>query len=141
MKLKEAFKFMFHLFCATTTCIIIFIALTSYDSLSLLRIPAVAFAGALPVLIFVHGEKASRAEIIVRKVLHFILTAGIVGGFVIWFGWVDGANAVLVGAFFLAVYVGVYVVSEVRAKRFTDRLNERLNAFHNGENEGWRDGG
>ena len=142
MKLKAALKNMFTLFCIITTFETIFIASISwlpdqnfiFNARDLFKIPFVAFAGVLPVLILVRSEKTPRAELMIRKTLHFILTAGVVFGLLIYFGWMDMTNAVFIAAFFLAIYIPATVVQEIRAKKLADQLNAKINAFHKAEN-------
>jgi magnesium-transporting ATPase (P-type) len=143
MKLKEALKFMSILFCVITTLESIFIASVSLlfdpsfiiDAWDILRILFVALTGVLPVLILIRSEKAPRAELMIRKILHFILTAGIVFTLLIYFGWMGMANALIITLFFLAIYISATIVQEIQARKLADQLNARLDAFHKAENE------
>lgn len=143
MKLKEALLFMFHLFCVITTCEILFIAgmallfhsTLQFGPLYLLEIPLVALCGVLPVLLFVGSEKASRLSLNLRKALHFVLTAGVVFGLLLYLGWMDTQNAVAVLVLFLLIYAGAWIVQETRERTLAKQLNERLNEFHEDENE------
>ena len=146
MKLKYAFKFMFVLFCVITTFQILFICLINFmddnvilmTTKGLLRIPFVSFAGVLPTLIFVFGKDKNHltgAAAIIMPALHFALTAGIVFGLLIYYGWMDAANAAFIIAFFLAIYVSAYVYQGLRDRKLAKQLNERINAFHGAENE------
>ena len=148
MKLKDALKEMVVLFCVITTCVILFMSLIPlYDSdgfiftaRDLYKIPLVALLGTIPLLILVRKETASKTEVNVRKVLHFVLTAGLVLGTLMFFGWLDTTSAVSIIVFFLALYIAVWIVASVREKRLADKLNERINAFHSGENATHKDG-
>jgi hypothetical protein len=147
MKLKYALKLMFHMFCIITTGQVFFVSVillinepdAVFTMREMLQMPFVALAGVLPILIFVRSEKATRTELIVRNVLHFILTAGIVLGLLIYFGWMYASNAVIIIGFFLAIYIPAYIVQEIRDRKLAKQLNERINAFHNTENETHRD--
>ena len=137
MKLRAALKFMSVLFFAITTFEILFIAALGFiidSSLTfmareLYRIPLIALLSVMPVLIMVRDEKASRAEWIVRKVLHLLLTAGIVFFMLIHYKWMDRDNALFIISFFSVVYVAGCVFEEFRAKRLADRLNARIKAI------------
>ncbi|MCL2335791.1 MAG: DUF3021 family protein [Firmicutes bacterium] len=147
MKLKAALIFMFHLFCAITTFETLFIAVNgalgsitlTLEAKELFKIPFIAFMSVLPVLLLVKAEKISRTEIMIRRAIHFVLTAGIVFGLLIYFKWLDTANAVIIAVFFLAIYATASIVKEIQAKKLADKLNERINAFHKAENATYRD--
>ena len=148
MKLKDALKLMFFLACVVTTFQILFIA--TYVMISgadftlraaeLYRVCFIGFSCVLPVLLFVRNETARRAEIIVRKALHFFLTAGIVFGLLIYYQWMDTKNALFIALFFLALYFSALAFGEIRQKRLADKINERINAFHDTENASHKDG-
>ncbi len=143
MNLKELLKFMFVVFCAITTIVILYIAaeILITDSLwrlsawDLLKIEFVAFAGTLPVLILLKRENAPRTELIIRQVLHFILTGGIIAGLLIGFGWLSAGNAAFIAALYICLYSGIYAAGELRARKLAKALNERISAFHNDQNE------
>ena len=142
MKLKDALKFMFVLFCVITTFETLLIAVLgavdsmgfSFEARELYKPALVALAGVLPVLILVRRENAPRKEWMLRKALHFLLTAGAVFWLLIYFGWLEANNALIIMIFFLVIYISAYTVSGVRAKRLAERLNERINAFRDSEN-------
>ena len=143
MKLINMLKSMFLLFCAISTFMFFFIAVQavcfdpgfSLDGRGMLKVLLIALASVLPVLIFYCKETISREELLLRRALHFFVTAGIVLGLQITIGWMDAANAVYVVIVFLLIYIAAYTVLEIRAKKLADKLNERINAFHGGENE------
>jgi len=147
MKLKDALKTIFHLFCALTTFILLFIAIqgtflnreASFDGVDLFKLISVSFVSVLPSLIFVGQETASRRKVIILRIIHFVLTAGAVFGCLIFYDWIDSASAVITVIFFLIVYITASVIIEIRDKKLADKLNERINAFHNTENETHRD--
>jgi len=136
MKLKDALRYMFRLFCAVTTFELLFIAtlgvidnaVFGFEARELYKIPFVAFMSVLPVLVMIRSETAPRSEWIIRKALHFVLTAGTVFALLIYFQWIDRQNVLFVAVFFLVLYVAAYAVQEIRAKRLADALNERINA-------------
>ena len=143
MKLKEGLKILFHLFCALTTFIVLFIAFqavflnreASFGGIDLFKLISISFVSVLPSLIFLGQESASRRKSILLRSLHFILTAGAVFGCLLLYGWIDTASAMWTVLFFLVVYISASVVIEVRDKKLADKLNEKINAFHNSENE------
>ena len=145
MKLKNAIKFMALLFCILTTAQVLFVgAINMYmdnnmtmTMQDLLRFPLISFAAVLPTLIFVRNKaknRSSRIETFLFPILHFTLTAGIVFGLLIYFGWMDASNAIIMVAFFLAIYVPAYAIQEIRDRKLAKRLNEKIDAFHNSEN-------
>ena len=142
MKQKRTLRFMFHLFCTITTFETLFITMDGLigsgefllSSRDLFRIPFVAFMSVLPVPILLHRKDAKRVERVIRNATHFILTAGIVFGLLIYFKWLDAGNAAAVAAFFLVIYGSATAIAEIRAKKLADKLNERLSAFHDAEN-------
>jgi hypothetical protein len=140
MKPIDALKFMFYLFCMVTTFETLFIAALglfdpdiTFAARELFKIPLVALLSALPVMILIRSETASRTEWLIRKALHFTLTAGIVFGMLIYFDWLDKKNAPFVILFFLILYAAAFVIHEIRAKQLADELNKRIDAFHQGE--------
>ncbi len=142
MKLKDTLKYMFHIFCVITTFETLFIATESLindsnfvlNAWELYKILIIAFTSVLPMLIFVRSETASRMGMIIRKVIHFVLTSGIVFSLLIYFKWMDAKNAVFIALFFLSIYIPAHIIGEIRAKQLADKLNERINAFHKAEN-------
>ena len=145
MKLKYALKFMFFLFCVVTTFQVLLVGvvniilendntMTFWD---MLKLPLVSFASVIPTLIFVRGKtnkQQTRAEAVILPILHFALTAGLVFGLLIYFGFMDAANAAILVAFFLAIYIPAYIFQELRDRKLAKQLNERINAFHDTEN-------
>jgi len=147
MTVKETFKVMFFLSCVVTTFLLLFIGLQgvvfsqeiSFDGWDLLKLISIAFASALPTLIFVGQEDASRLKTIVISSLHFVLTAGAVFGLQALYGYLDATNAFSIAVVFLVIYATAYTAIEIRAKKLADRLNERINAFHGAQNETHKD--
>ena len=144
MKLQYAIKFMSILFCIITTCQVVFIGacnlLLGNDVMmsmqDLMKLPLISFASVLPTLIFVRTKTKTppaREEAIFIPILHFALTAGIVFGLLIYFGFMDVANAAILVAFFLAIYIPAFLFQKFRDKRLARLLNERINAFHNAD--------
>ena len=144
MKLLYALKFMSILFCIVTTCQVVFIGvgnvLLGNDSFmsmqDLMRLPLISFASVLPTLVFVRAKTKkppSGAELIFIPILHFALTAGIVIGLLIYFRFMDAANAAILVAFFLAIYIPAFLFQKFRDRRLARQLNERINAFHNAD--------
>jgi hypothetical protein len=143
MKLTYAFKFMFFLFCVITTAVMIFVSVTGliFDKdniavyVDMLKIPLVAFCSVLPVMIYIGSDKAGRTGMRIRNGLHFVLTAGIVAGLLIYFGWMETSNAIFIVILFLAIYISAHTFQEIQSKKLADKLNERINEFHTTENE------
>jgi len=142
MKLKDALKRIIVLFFVITICITLFMSLlpvftgSDFDiaARDLYRIPLVALLGAIPVFVLIRNEKASNLEIVLRKILHFVLTSALVLGSLMLFGWIDAASAAVIVVFFLVVYIVIWIVETVRGKKLAARLNERINAFQSDEN-------
>lgn len=146
MRLKQTIITMLILFCAVTTAQVLFIgifnlSINSEETLtfrSILRMPLIAFASVLPMLVFVRGKTEkpqTRKESIFRQALHFVLTAGIVIGLMIYFEWINTGNAIILILFFLTVYIAAYTIIVLRDRRLARQINERINAFRIAENE------
>ena len=146
MTIKRALLLMAISFCVASTICFLIIGLytlfvdapgmkSSFNGEDILGILFMAFAVTLPILLFVRSEKASRIEIIIRRTIHFILTSGIVFGCLVYFKWINTANAIFVILAFVAMYFAGQIVMEKRERKLADELNKRINAFHNAENE------
>ena len=143
MSLKTKLRILFHLFCAITTAIVLYIAIESLiinpgftlDGWYLLKIVSISFASTLPTLLLLGRETESRLLRILLLALHFILTLGAVFGLLVLYEWIDAENAIYVVLLFLLIYVAAYIGIEIRSRRLAARLNERINAFHKAENE------
>jgi len=143
MNIKEALRHIFNLFCMTAT--LFFFALgilavflnpdLTFGGKDIFKALFMAFANTLPILVFWRSENVSRKELIIRKAIHFLLSAGIVFGCLTYFGWMNMANALYVVLAFLVLYVVGYIIMEIRERKLADKLNERINAFHEIENE------
>ncbi|MCL2071187.1 MAG: DUF3021 domain-containing protein [Oscillospiraceae bacterium] len=143
MKLKEVLKFMVATWLFATTLQTLFIGIVGLlfpqngfvlTARDLLKLPFIAFMSAVPELIFLFKPTASRTEVTVRKILHFVLTAGIVFTLLIYFGWIDASGAILTGVFFLVIYVTLYIYQDRRDKKTAEKINQRINATHHSEN-------
>ena len=143
MKLKTKLRILFHLFCAITTAIVLYIAIESLilnpgftiDGWFLLKMASVSFASTLPTLLLLGRDTESRWIRILLLALHFILTSGAVFGLLVLYEWIDAENAIYVVLLFLLIYVTAYVGLEIRSRRLAAKLNERINAFRKAENE------
>jgi hypothetical protein len=148
MKIKTALKYMFHFFCAISTFMFLIIGIQAairypaftLNGLGMLKVLSTAFVAVLPTLIFIGAENDTRKAIIIRRLLHFFITAGVTLGLQTYFGQIDAANAIVAVFAFLIIYMVMYTVIEIRAKKLADKLNERINAFHSAENETHRNG-
>ena len=149
MKLAYALKFMFVLFCVITAFQVLFVGIVNialnndvmFSMRDLLKLPLISLAGVLPTLIFIRTKTKppSKAESIIKSVLHFILTAGGIFGLLIYFKWLEPANAVFIVTFFLVIYIPAYIFQELRDRKLARQINERINAFHEAENATHRD--
>ena len=139
MKIQKLLLFMFHLFCALTTGLVMFIGIRQlpYDpqflyGIELLYLPATAFLCVLPTLIFAWGATESPAKAIVRKAIHFILTLATVLFSVRFFfdiHYLLTPFIVAVLLFFLAFYIAGHIALALKAKRIADELNKKLKAL------------
>jgi hypothetical protein len=143
MSLKKELKLLFFLFCIITTCECLFVGIFSlitsrdalFDAWFLIELPFIAFLSVLPTLILWRSETVPRVELIIRRALHFVLTAGIVCGLTIYIGWMDAVSTVVITmAFFLAVYIPVFFIAERRARSLARKINEKIDALRNDEN-------
>jgi len=143
MKLKTKLRILFHLFCAITTALVLFIAIEdlihfhalALDGWFLLKLVSVSFASTLPTLFLLGQDNVTRWIRMLLLALHFILTSGAVFGLLILYEWIDAENALYTVLFFLVIYVTAYVGLEIRSRRLAAKLNERINAFRNADNE------
>ena len=143
MKLKTKLRILFHLFCAITTAIVLFIAVENLISVTgfaidgwyLLKLVSISFASTLPTLLLLGRDTESRWIRILLLASHFILTLGAVFGLLVLYAWIDAENAIYTVLLFLVIYVTAYVGLEMRSRRLAAKLNERINAFRNAENE------
>lgn len=148
MTLKDTLKFMFVLFCVITTFQTIFISIYTMivdsDGIFYLQelyiLPLIGFLATLPTLIFIGSETASRLNLIIRTIVHLFLTAGIVFGSLAYFGQITMENILPIVIFFIAIYISVHIIAEMRAKKLADELNKRISASHNMENATHRQG-
>ncbi|MCL2054592.1 MAG: DUF3021 family protein [Oscillospiraceae bacterium] len=144
MKLKEALKFMLIFGCIATTFQTLFISAAalhygnnSFQAVQMYRLPLIGFASTIPILIFVTKGTPARIELVIRKILHFILTASIVFGLLIHFEWVEAKTALPTALFFLGVYICGYILTEIRDKKTAVQINAKIqaeNATYNAEN-------
>jgi hypothetical protein len=143
MRLKDMLVSMFYTACVITTCMIFFIGLylvlftphLILDGRDMLGVIFTAFVSVLPTLVFAMKDKMSYKGVLFLRTIHFILTAGIVFGSMMYFKWLNILNAVYFISVFFIVYIVVNVISTIRDKKLADKLNERINAFHDAENE------
>jgi hypothetical protein len=143
MNLKKWLKILFHLFCALTTFILLFVAFQgtflnreiSFSGIDLFKLVSISFVSVLPSFIYLGQENASHKKIIFLRSLHFILTAGAVFGCLILYGWIDSSTAIASILFFLITYITASVIIEIRDRKLANKLNEKINEFHNAENE------
>ena len=139
-------KFIALLFCVVTTSQVIFIGVINliYDDgfvmtmRDLLKIPFISLTSVLPTIAYTMVKsklQSSGAMTVLLMALHFTLTAGIVGGLLIYYGWMDATNAVFIVVFFIVIYVSAHIIQKLRDRKLAEQLNERINAFHNAKNE------
>jgi len=148
MKLNELLKVMFHLFCAVTTFLLLFMGLQgalldiysadgpAFRGLDLLKLISIGFCSVLPTAIFYgNNNNATRVKAAILYAVHFILTAGAVFALMLIYRWIDTANAMFVFLTFLVIYLAAHIVIEMRARKLAADINKKLNAFHDSENE------
>jgi len=144
MRLKDALKFILISACAATTFQITFVTIfaslfrTGFSPESIyLRdlyfFPLTGFACALPTLLFVRKESAPRWEWIVRRILHLLITTGLVFASLLFFGWVSLENIWWGLAFFLIMYTTLSIIGTKRANRLAEQINARISASHDSE--------
>ena len=139
MKLRDAFKLMLVAACIATIFQILAVSLFAWFfdinntiyARNLYQLPLIGVLSTLPTLIFVRSN-AGQVEWIIRQILHFILTVGIVFTALIHFGWVYTQTQTIFRVFvvFLVAYLTASVIGAVRGRKLADKLNERINASH-----------
>lgn len=119
MKLKAALKWVFFLFCLISTSQMLFSLIViggimypayfdipTYSFRELLEFLLIALASALPILVLAESKILSRIPMNVRRVIHFLLTFGVVCGLLIYWGWYEiSAWLLLPFALFLVIYI------------------------------------
>jgi len=132
MTWKEAAKFAFNLFCALVTMQIVLIYVITNATFIDLRytqgVYVVALLGSLPVFVLVESELASTKEIIIRRVTHFILTAGGVFGGATYFRFTVPSNRILIIIVFAVIYVIGWISKGIQTKKLADKFNQRIEA-------------
>jgi len=140
MKIYDVLKLMLIIACAVTVFQTVFISIFAWFLFSdstiyarnLYQLPVIGALSTLPTLLYIKRSEPSQLEWIIRRILHFVLTAGVVFGALTHFGWVyaQTQNAIIAFAVFLLVYIASTIVGSVRANRLANQLNERINASH-----------
>ena len=139
MKIQKLLLFMFHLFCAITTGLVLFTSMRQLPhepqflyGFGVLNLPATAFLCVLPTFIFAWGATESPAKAIVRKAIHFVLTLATVL-FSVWFffdiHYLLTPFIVAILLFFLVFYIAGHIALALKAKRIADELNKKLKAL------------
>jgi hypothetical protein len=93
------------------------------------RILLMAVAGDLPFFLFLSGRELNKKQMLLRKVVHFVVLSAVLLYLVFRWDWVDPKNGKGIAVFFLTillVYAAVFFVSRYRDKKLTSKLNERL---------------
>lgn len=141
MKIQKLLLFMFQLFCALTTCMVLFIGFrwlpfdyAPFNAIELLKIPLTAFICTLPTIIFAWGATESPLKAVFRRAIHFVLTATTVLLSVLHFYGYSLFSAWFISIllFFLVFYVLASVALELKARRIADELNKKLQTLHTG---------
>lgn len=113
----------FYLFC------LIFYPNAVFSTVDIGRILLMAVAGDLPFLLFLSGKELSKKQMLVRRIIHFIVLLAILLYLAIRWNWVNPKNIEEIAIFLLTillVYAAVSFVSRYRDKKLTEKLNERL---------------
>ena len=145
MSLRQTLKKMGVLFCVATTFLFLVLGLHSaiffsdvtYTGRDILTGLLMAFLVTLPTLVFVNTENASHRSLIIRQIIHFLLTMGFMSVCLMLFQWVilDMEAIIYAFLFFFVVYLIGFIITFLHQKRVAEELNKRINAFHNAENE------
>ena len=134
--MMERFKIAFYLFCIITTAQVIFISVLSdggIDNRTLHGVIITALVAVLPGVISntiftIYTVKMSRRIYFFITGIHFVLTAGLVFMSLNHFGVLNQHNTIRIIILFLAIYIGIQVIFEIRAKKAADELNRRISA-------------
>ena len=130
MTLKEAFKFIFHLFFAVTTIqVIVIVLVTEFVTGSgsgvglerLIRALMLSSIIALPVFILVPGKNPSRKDTITRYIIHFIVTTIVLYGYW-WITWSFSRINVIA---LTITYILIYVVAHTLWHKYLSRVRAR----------------
>jgi hypothetical protein len=132
--MKKKLKWYFLAFCVINTCITLFIAARFYflsdaDTITidyLWKIPLLAFCSVIPAFVLFSKDNPSHREFIIRRILHFIFTAGIVVGLLLIYGWLETSYLMWFVLFFLAVFFTVTYVGFRDEKKLADKINEKI---------------
>jgi len=141
MTLKEALRFMFLLFCVIVAFQLGYfavVALMAYPHPSLhlrdiLRMLQLAALGVLPIPILIQKETASYKETLIRRGIHFVLTAALVFGALAHFQWIDMDSVGVIVGFFFTIFLVAYFL-DIQAQYLANQLNKRISAFRKAEN-------
>lgn len=141
MDLKTGLKWIFFLFCVIFTFQVIATAVIMdgflqayldpqvYSRQSLVEALLVALASALPTLLLVQGKVLSQIPMIVRRMVHCLLTFGAVFGLLVYFGFFEISG-------WLLLPFGIFLILYVLATFFHGRhILTKKNAQRNAEEQ------
>ena len=143
MSFKQALKYMPLLFCGSSAFFFAAISITAmifepdktFSAGDILVGFLVALLVSLPVFVLVSRANATRLELNIRKILHFLLSMGLAFFSLIYFGLITWENGVYAIIAFTVTYLAGYTIMEIRYNKLAKKLNERINALHDTEIE------
>jgi len=144
MSWRETITFTFNIFCAIITVQVLYMVIIfdvilgntveSNAIYFLSRFSIVAVLCALPTLVLVRDEMASRKEIIIRKTIHLVLTVTILIGLLYYFRWLEVLSAVRLAFVFLVVYLSAFRLWDSRSNQTALLINKRIHQIQIFEN-------
>lgn len=145
--MKRKLRFLFHVFCMVTTCVVFAVALfttvwdpsETVDAVTLWQIPSVSFLCTLGCLIYPWDRNLGKKEMIARMGIHYIYINAVVLGAGYQFRWYhpDHLRSVIAMLLTIAViFMIVSVISWTKSAEDARRMNERLKEYRQkGENK------
>jgi len=149
MKLKQTLMLMGIVFCIVAIAVPLILSIitiltgdyanTIYAQ-DLYRYPFVAFLSVLPTLLYIGSDSISTVAWRIRKILHAILTIGIVVVMQFVYGWlvIEWMNLrnMWLPLFMVAgLYVSGIIIARIRMKWLSKKLSERIHATYRTDND------
>jgi len=139
MKLKQVLVLMSVIFCVVAIFIplILSIVTLSIGEVStiyvrhLYRYPLTAFLSVLPTLLYIRNDSISAAAWRIRRIIHAILTVGVVIGMQLLYGWLvidwrNVRNMWIPLCMIVVPYIAGVVFAKIRTKWLAQKLSERI---------------
>jgi len=142
MSLREVLKFIFFLFCSITTVFVVSVAIlfrfiverqVVLNEAFFIQVLAIALVCSLPTLVLVHKEFAKRKEVILRNVIHFILTISLMLGLLNHFNWFNAIFVTTSLIVFSIIYTIAQILWNMQSKTLANEFNKRIDELRNGE--------